>query len=162
MASKVGIVMGSKSDLPVMERAASVLELVGIEYEMRVLSAHRTPYETQKWAEGAQENGMKVLICGAGMSAHLAGVVSAHTPLPVIGVPVDASLGGVDSLLSTVQMPPGVPVATVGIGKAGAKNAAWLAAKIIALFDADVAQRVEAEKQKMRAKVLADDKSLAN
>ena len=161
MTARIGIVMGSKSDLPVMERASSILKTLGIEYEMRVLSAHRTPYETQVWAESAEKNGLRILICGAGMSAHLAGVVAAHSSLPVIGVPVNATLGGVDALLSTVQMPPGVPVATVGVGGAGAKNAAWLAAKILALQDPDVARRLAEEKTKMREKVLADDKSLA-
>ena len=161
MQAKVGIVMGSKSDLPIMQRAADVLKMMDIPYEIRVMSAHRTPHVTQTWAESAQENGLQVLICGAGMAAHLAGVVAAHTNLPVIGVPVNASLGGMDSLLATVQMPPGVPVATVGIGGAGAKNAAWLAVRILALGDAEVRERLAAEKQKMRDKVIADDQSLA-
>ena len=161
MQAKVGIVMGSKSDLPIMQRAADVLKMMDIPYEIRVMSAHRTPHVTQAWAEAAQENGLQVLICGAGMAAHLAGVVAAHTNIPVIGVPVNASLGGMDSLLATVQMPPGVPVATVGIGGAGAKNAAWLAVRILALGDAEVRQRLAAEKQKMRDKVIADDQSLA-
>ena len=161
MTNRVGIVMGSKSDLSVMKKAAEILTSLEISFEMRVLSAHRTPNATQVWAESAQDRGLRVLICGAGMSAHLAGVVAAHSALPVIGVPVNASLGGIDALLSTVQMPPGVPVATVGVGGAGAKNAAWLAAKILALQDQDLSVRLESEKRKMREKVLADDKSLA-
>ena len=156
----IGIVMGSKSDLPTMSAAAEVLDDLGITYEMRVLSAHRTPQETMAWAHSAQENGHKVLICGAGMAAHLAGVVAAHTQLPVIGVPINASLGGMDALLATVQMPPGVPVATVGVGRAGAKNASWLAAKIMALSDSALRDKLAEKKDQMRDKVLNDDRSL--
>ena len=130
---KVGIIMGSKSDLPTMKNTTEILNKLKIEYEMIVLSAHRTPNETAKWSITAEDRGIEVIICGAGMAAHLAGSVAAHTTIPVIGVPINATLMGVDSLLSTVQMPPGVPVATVGIGNAGAKNAAWLAAEILSL-----------------------------
>ena len=156
----VAMAMGSKSDLPKMQKAANELTKLGIPFEMRVLSAHRTPAEAMAWASGAADRGVKVLICGAGMAAHLAGVVAAHSQLPVIGVPMNASLGGMDSLLATVQMPPGVPVATVGIDGAGAKNAAWLAARIIALSDAEVAATLAREIEAMRVKVLQDDQSI--
>ena len=124
---KVAILMGSASDLPVMEAAGDVLNDLGIGWRMAVRSAHRTPEETVAYVRKAEEDGVKVLICGAGMAAHLAGVVAAESLLPVIGVPINASLDGMDALLATVQMPPGIPVATVAVGRAGAKNAAWLA-----------------------------------
>ena len=151
---KVGILMGSKSDAPVMEHAITVLNILQLDYEMRVLSAHRTPKETVEWTETAEERGIRVIICGAGMAAHLAGAVAAHTTLPVIGVPIPATLMGIDSLLSTVQMPPGIPVATVGIGKAGAKNAAYLAAQIIGLNSTSVRNRVSYMREKARIKIL--------
>lgn len=135
-AARVGIVMGSDSDLAVMKTAADFLESVGIGCEMTVASAHRTPERAAEFAQSAQQRGLKIIIAGAGMAAHLAGVLAAHTDLPVIGVPLDSSsLNGLDALLSTVQMPPGVPVATMGIGKPGAKNAAVMALKILALSD---------------------------
>ncbi len=140
----VGIVMGSDSDLPVMQAAGDFLESAGIEYELRISSAHRTPEQAAEYARTAGDRGLKIIIAGAGMAAHLAGVLAAHTNLPVIGVPIDASsLNGLDALLSTVQMPPGIPVATMGIGKAGAKNAAVLAARIIALNNPKVARALE-------------------
>jgi len=146
----VGIVMGSDSDLPVMKIAAEFLKERGVAYEMTVASAHRTPDRAAEWARTAQQRGLKILIAGAGMAAHLAGVISSHTDLPVIGVPLDASpLQGMDALLSTVQMPPGIPVATMGIGKAGAKNAAVLALRILALNDPDLAAKLIAFKQEM-------------
>jgi phosphoribosylaminoimidazole carboxylase PurE protein len=151
---RVAIAMGSKSDLPVMEGAAKVLDELGIAYEIRILSAHRTPAEADAWASGAAGRGVGVLICGAGMAAHLAGAVAGRTWLPVIGVPLDASFGGLDSLLATVQMPPGVPVATVAVGAAGAKNAGWLAARILAVGDPTVRAAVEAAQGKMREAVL--------
>lgn len=154
---RVAILMGSKSDLPVMEGAEGVLRQLGIGYETRVLSAHRTPDEALAVAEGAREAGFGVIIAGAGMAAHLAGVMAATTDLPVIGVPVGASFMGLDALLSTVQMPPGVPVATVAVGKAGARNAAWLAARILALSDTDLQARLAQAKADMKAKVLRDD-----
>jgi phosphoribosylaminoimidazole carboxylase PurE protein len=154
---RVAILMGSKSDLPVMEGAEGVLRQLGIDYETRVLSAHRTPDEALALAEGAREAGFGVIIAGAGMAAHLAGVMAATTDLPVIGVPVGASFMGLDALLSTVQMPPGVPVATVAVGKAGARNAAWLAARILALSDTELQGRLAQAKADMKAKVLADD-----
>ncbi|MEC7988189.1 MAG: 5-(carboxyamino)imidazole ribonucleotide mutase [Myxococcota bacterium] len=156
----VGIVMGSKSDLPVMQKVADVLDTLDIGYEMRILSAHRTPLQAKTWAETAKDRGIQVLICGAGMAAHLAGAVAAHSLLPVIGVPLGATLGGVDSLLSTVQMPPGVPVATVGIGSGGAKNAAWLAARIISVHDSSVEARMKAAIEDKRNQVLAQDAEL--
>lgn len=138
MNARVGIVMGSKTDLPVMEKTAKLLEELGIGYELHVMSAHRNPDVVTQWAKGAADAGLKVLIAGAGRAAHLAGVVAAHTALPVIGVPcLSDHLGGADALFSMVQMPPGVPVATVGID--GAKNAGVLAAQILALSDDDVA-----------------------
>lgn len=146
----VGIVMGSDSDLPVMRAAADFLQSVGVLCEMTVASAHRTPERAAEYAKTASDRGLKVVIAGAGMAAHLAGVLAAHTDLPVIGVPLDASsLGGLDSLLSTVQMPPGIPVATMGIGKAGAKNAGVFALKLLALSDADLAQKVVKFRQDM-------------
>lgn len=146
----VGIVMGSDSDLPVMKIAAEFLKNRGVAYEMTVASAHRTPDRAAEWARTAQQRGLKILIAGAGMAAHLAGVISSHTDLPVIGVPLDASsLQGMDALLATVQMPPGIPVATMAIGKAGAKNAAVLALRILALNDPDLAAKLIAFKQEM-------------
>jgi phosphoribosylamine--glycine ligase len=149
-AALVGIVMGSDSDLPVMQAAADFLKQMKIPYEMTVASAHRTPERAACWASTAQERGLKIIIAGAGMAAHLAGVLAAHTELPVIGVPLDASpLHGLDALLSTVQMPPGIPVATMGIGKSGAKNGAVLAARILALEDKGVAARLQAFRLEM-------------
>lgn len=154
--ARVGIIMGSDSDLKVMRGAADLLEQFGIPYEMTVASAHRTPARASSLASEARARGLQVIIAGAGMAAHLAGVLAAHTTLPVIGVPIDAgALKGLDALLSTVQMPPGVPVACMGIGKAGAKNAAILAAQIIGVTDAEVADKLAAHKQKMAAEVEA-------
>lgn len=158
----VGIVMGSDSDLPIMQAAADFLYSIGIPYEMRISSAHRTPEQTVEYARTAQERGLKVIIAGAGMAAHLAGVIAAHTTLPVIGVPLDASsLNGLDALLSTVQMPPGIPVATMGIGKAGAKNGAVLAAKILGLSDVHVASALEQYSRDMMVQVEEKNKKLA-
>jgi 5-(carboxyamino)imidazole ribonucleotide mutase len=138
----VGVILGSKSDLPLMESCVKVLEELGIEHEIKVCSAHRNPRGVMEWATTARERGIKVVIAAAGGAAHLPGVVAAWTDLPVIGVPVPTQhLGGVDSLYSIVQMPAGIPVATVAIGEAGAKNAAWLAARILGLGDADVEAR---------------------
>lgn len=139
---QVLILMGSDSDAPVMDAATTVLTELGISWEMTVASAHRSPARVMKLVDGAPGRGVRVFIVGAGAAAHLAGVVAAHTALPVIGVPIDSSaLKGLDALLSTVQMPPGVPVATVSIGKPGATNAAVLAAQMIALADDGVAAR---------------------
>ncbi|MFV0435904.1 MAG: phosphoribosylamine--glycine ligase [Desulfopila sp.] len=146
----VGILMGSDSDLPVMKACADFFKEMEIGYEMTVASAHRTPEKAMTYARTAQERGVKILIAGAGMAAHLAGVVSAHTDLPVIGVPLDgSSLQGMDALLATVQMPPGIPVATMGIGKAGAKNSGVLAARILALGDPELAARLVKFREKM-------------
>ena len=157
---QVGILMGSASDLPAMTAAGDVLDQLKIGYEMRIMSAHRTPAEADEFASTAAQRGIKVLICGAGMAAHLAGAVAGRTPLPVIGVPLNSSLDGLDALLATVQMPPGVPVATVAIGKAGAKNAAWMAARIIGTGDAAVQQRVIDGFNAMADKVRAADAEL--
>lgn len=154
---QVAIMMGSKTDLPVMEEAAKMLKDFGVSYEMKVLSAHRTPKETAQYAEKLESSGVKVVICGAGGSAALAGVVAAHSLLPVIGVPVESVLNGLDSLLSTVQMPPGVPVAAVAIGKAGAKNAGLLALRIIALSDKTVAKKLKEFSDEQRKKILNEN-----
>ncbi len=147
---QVGIVMGSDSDLPIMKAAADFLKSMGITYKMTVASAHRSPARAAEFASEAQQNGMKIIIAGAGMAAHLAGVLAAHTTLPVIGVPIDASsLNGLDSLLSTVQMPPGIPVATMGIGKSGARNAAILVTQILALSDLRLSEKLAAFKEDM-------------
>lgn len=159
----VGILMGSDSDLPVMEEAAKILKDFGIAYEMTVSSAHRTPKRTSEYAQSAEGRGLKVIIAGAGSAAHLAGFIAAETTLPVIGVPIDSSpLNGLDSLLATVQMPGGVPVASMAIGKAGAKNAGIFAAQILAVSDPqlraalkahreDMARQVEAKAEKLKA-----------
>jgi phosphoribosylaminoimidazole carboxylase PurE protein len=157
---RVGIMMGSASDLPAMSGASAVLDELGIAHEMRIMSAHRTPEEADSYAASAPDRGIQVLICGAGMAAHLAGCVAGRTLLPVIGVPLGASFGGMDALLATVQMPPGVPVATVAVGKAGAKNAAWLAARIIALNDDALRARLAAAVQRMADKVRSADAAL--
>ncbi len=150
----VGIVMGSDSDLEVMRGAAEALRKFEIPYEMTVASAHRSPQRAMTYASEAESRGMKVIIAGAGHAAHLAGVLAAHTVLPVIGVPIDSScLQGLDALLSTVQMPPGIPVATVSIGKPGARNAGILAAQMIALGDSAVTQKLKGFKSEMAAQV---------
>ena len=142
MTPLVGILVGSKSDMPVLERCTQRLEELGIEYEIEVRSAHRDPQGVSEYAGTARERGLKVVVCAAGMAAHLAGAVAARTSLPVIGIPVAAgTLGGLDSLLSTVQMPSGVPVATVAVN--GATNAAVLAAQILALSDPDIVEKLE-------------------
>jgi phosphoribosylamine---glycine ligase len=157
---KVGIVMGSDSDLGVMQAAADILKKFNISYEMTVASAHRTPERAMRFATEARSRGVRVIIAGAGHAAHLAGVLAAHTTLPVIGVPIDSScLQGMDALLATVQMPPGIPVATVSIGKSGAKNAGILAAQILAVSDAQLEERLEAFKKEMAEQV--EKKALA-
>ena len=147
----VSIVMGSDSDLEIMREAAKALEDFGVPYEMDITSAHRAPDRTAEFARAAKGRGVKVIIAGAGAAAHLAGVIAAVTPLPVIGVPIpSSSLQGLDSLLSTVQMPGGIPVATVAIGKAGATNAGILAVQMLALSDAALAKKLEQHKEKLR------------
>ena len=156
---KIAIIMGSDSDLGVAEKAAEVLRNLGIPFELRVMSAHRTPEAVTAFASGAKANGFGVLIAIAGKAAHLAGVIAAQTRLPVVGVPVRSpDLGGLDALLSTAQMPSGVPVATVAID--GAANAAWLGARILALSDETLAARLEDEARKMAEGVAAKDKAL--
>lgn len=148
MSALVGIVMGSDSDLPVMEKAGGVLERFGVDFEIEVMSAHRKPARVAEYASSAEDRGLKVLIAGAGLAAHLPGVVAAHTRLPVIGVPLhNDALGGADALYSCVQMPPGVPVATVAIG--GAKNAAVLATQILATADDALAQKLRDYKKEL-------------
>jgi phosphoribosylaminoimidazole carboxylase PurE protein len=143
--ARVGIVMGSESDRPIMEEAARVLAEFGVGSEVAVRSAHRTPVEAARWARGARARGLEVIIAGAGGAAHLAGAMAANSRLPVLGVPLASSpLGGFDALLSTVQMPPGVPVGTLGVGSWGARNAAHLALRILALSDPALARRLEA------------------
>ena len=149
-AARVGIVMGSESDRPLMEEAAQVLADFGIGSEVAVRSAHRTPDAAARWARGAARRGIQVIIAGAGGAAHLAGAMAAHSGLPVLGVPLASSpLAGFDSLLSTVQMPPGVPVGTLGVGAWGARNAAHLAVRILALSDAALAQRLERHRARL-------------
>ncbi len=146
---EVGIVVGSKSDLPVMQKCADTLADLGVESEIKVLSAHRTPALMAEWARTARDRGLKVIVAGAGMAAHLPGAAAAWSTLPVIGVPIASGhLNGLDSLLAIVQMPPGVPVATVAVGEAGAKNAAYLAAEIIGLSRPEVAEAYEALRRK--------------
>jgi phosphoribosylamine--glycine ligase len=153
-APEVGLVMGSDSDLPVMEEAAAMLKKFGIAFEMTVASAHRSPQRALAFATEARNRGMKVIIAGAGHAAHLAGVLAAHTCLPVIGVPIDSSsLQGLDALLSTVQMPPGIPVATMALGKSGARNAGILAAQMLAIEDPEMAGRIDRFKKDMASEV---------
>jgi len=159
MKPLAAILMGSDSDLPVMQDSANVLDELGVGSEMHVLSAHRTPEAVVQFVKEAEKKGIKVFICSAGMAAHLAGVVAAHTALPVIGVPMtNKHTAGVDSLFSTAQMPPGVPVATVAID--GAKNAGILAAQIIGLTHSNILQNVRMYKEKIAREVLAKDQQL--
>ncbi|MHB0999275.1 MAG: 5-(carboxyamino)imidazole ribonucleotide mutase [Armatimonadota bacterium] len=159
----VSIVMGSESDLEVMYNAANILDKFGILYEMRIISAHRTPDEAHKFSRSARGRGVKVIIAGAGKAAHLAGVIASLTTLPVIGIPMTTSdLGGLDSLLSTVQMPGGIPVATTAIGKAGAINAALLAVSILALSREDLVCKLEVYRQEMQKEVELADNELVS
>ena len=156
----VAIVMGSDSDLPVMEASFAVLKAFGISFEARITSAHRTPEVTKTYVQDAEQRGCVVFIAAAGMAAHLAGAVAAATVKPVIGVPMNASLDGLDALLSTVQMPAGIPVATVAIGKAGAKNAAYLAAQMMSLADTELAQQLRDERAANAEEIYAKDAAL--
>ncbi|MBK79412.1 MAG: 5-(carboxyamino)imidazole ribonucleotide mutase [Gammaproteobacteria bacterium] len=150
----VAILMGSESDWPVMQAAADTLRGLEIEHEVRITSAHRTPQATAEYVADAVARDCAVFICGAGMAAHLAGAVAAHTVRPVIGVPIDSGpLSGFDALLSTAQMPGGIPVATVAVGKAGAKNAGYLAAQMLSLADGAIAERLEADREANRDKI---------
>ena len=156
---KAAIIMGSASDLSVMEKATGILDSYGIPYEVHVYSAHRTPHEVAEFAEKAKENGFGVIIAGAGMAAALAGVLAAHTTLPVIGVPLkSAALDGVDALLATCMMPSGIPVATVAID--GAKNAAYLAAEVLAVGDEALAEKISADREKMHDDVIAKNEEV--
>ncbi|MDE5853889.1 MAG: 5-(carboxyamino)imidazole ribonucleotide mutase [Ruminococcus sp.] len=159
MSKKVAVIMGSDSDFPVVKSALTELKKYGVEFECRVMSAHRTPAEAAEFADNAKNNGFGVIICAAGMAAHLAGVIAGHTTLPVIGIPMKSvALEGMDALLATVMMPPGVPVATVGIN--GAKNAAVLAVQILALSDDELAEKLISEKKKMAEGVKEKDAKL--
>ena len=152
--AQVGIVMGSDSDLSIMQETAAVLQKFDIPYEMTVASAHRSPQRATEFAGTAHQRGLKVIVAGAGHAAHLAGVLAAHTHLPVIGVPIDSScLQGLDALLATVQMPPGIPVATMAIGKSGARNAGILATQIIAVSNPELGQKLSEFKQEMARQV---------
>lgn len=155
----VSIIMGSTSDLPVMEKACKWLEEQEIPFELNALSAHRTPQAVEEFARGAKERGIKVIIAGAGMAAALPGVIAASTPLPVIGVPIKGMLDGLDAMLSIIQMPPGIPVATVGVN--GAQNAAILAAEMIALGDTEVAEKVDRWKASLGEKIEKANRELA-
>lgn len=156
---RVGLIMGSRSDWETMEHAAAALKELGVPFEAEVVSAHRTPDKLFRYCEQAEGRGLQVIIAGAGGAAHLPGMAAAKTRLPVLGVPVQSkALNGMDSLLSIVQMPAGIPVGTLAIGKAGATNAALLAAAILALNDAGLAARLQAFRETQTAKVLADDK----
>jgi phosphoribosylaminoimidazole carboxylase PurE protein len=156
------IVMGSKSDTEVMNPALKTLETLGIKATLRIASAHRTPEAVRELAVSARDRGIGVIIAGAGYAAHLAGVIAAHTTVPVIGIPIPSStLLGIDALLSTVQMPPGIPVATVGIGQAGAKNAAILAAEILAVSDEALRDRLSAFRAEMAEEVRLADEDIA-
>ncbi len=157
---KIAVIMGSDSDLPVVEKAFAVFEELGIPYEVHVFSAHRTPMEAKEFSERARENGFGAVIAAAGMAAHLAGAIAANTVLPVIGIPVKSGgLGGLDALLSTVQMPSGIPVATVAVD--GAKNAAYLAAEILAVSDDALYERLTAARREGAEAVLAKDRLLS-
>ena len=156
----VSVLMGSDSDLPIMEASFEILRKFNIPFEVKVTSAHRTPKATHDFVTDADKRGCVAFICAAGMAAHLAGAVSATTLKPVIGVPINGSLDGLDSLLSTVQMPGGIPVATVAIGKAGARNAAYLAAQIIGVSDPDMHQKLIKERADNAASIIAKDAAL--
>ena len=160
MTPQVSIIMGSVSDLPVMNKAAQFLDEMEIPCEMNALSAHRTPEEVERFARGAEGRGIRVIIAAAGMAAHLCGVIASMTTLPVVGVPIAASLDGIDALLAIVQMPPGSPVATVGIN--GAQNAAILAAQMLALSDEALARRLADYKEGLKKKIVKANEELAS
>lgn len=160
MTPQVSIIMGSVSDLPVMNKAAQFLDEMEIPFEMNALSAHRTPEEVERFAKGAEGRGIRVIIAAAGMAAHLCGVIASMTTLPVVGVPIAASLDGIDALLAIVQMPPGIPVATVGIN--GAQNAAILAAQMLALSDPSLARRMADYKEGLKKKIVKANEELAS
>ena len=161
VSPKVGIVMGSDSDLKIMQETVAVLKRFDVPYDLTVVSAHRSPQRAAEFAASARKRGIKVIVAGAGQAAHLAGAMAAYTSLPVIGVPIDASsLGGLDALLATVQMPPGVPVATVAIGKPGARNAGILAVQILAVADAELEKSLDMFKKELDAQVVQKAKKI--
>ena len=159
MKPQVSIIMGSTSDLPVMEKACKLLDELQVPFEVNALSAHRTPDAVEQFARGAKERGLRVIIAGAGMAAALPGVIAASTTLPVIGVPIKGMLDGLDAMLSIIQMPPGIPVATVGVN--GAQNAAILAVEMLALSDESLAQRLAAYKENLKQKIEKANQDLA-
>jgi phosphoribosylaminoimidazole carboxylase PurE protein len=162
MTAVVGIIMGSDSDAPIMAEAAKVLQSFGVPFEIGVYSAHRSPHRTLEYVSTARKRGLKVIIAGAGASAHLAGVTAAETIIPVIGVPIDSSpLSGLDALMATVQMPPGVPVSTMGVGKSGATNAGILAVQILALADESLATKLVEYKAKFEVSVAEKSNKVA-
>ena len=159
MTPIVSIIMGSTSDLPIMEKAAKFLDEMEVPFEMNAFSAHRTPVEVEEFAKSAKERGLKVIIAGAGMAAALPGVIAASTTIPVIGVPIKGMLDGLDAMLSIIQMPPGIPVATVGVN--GAQNAAILAVEMLALSDENLARKMEAYKAGLKEKIVKANTDLA-
>ncbi len=159
MIPKVSIIMGSTSDLPVMEGAAKFFDEMEVPFEMNALSAHRTPEQVEDFAKSAKERGIKVIIAGAGMAAHLPGVIAAMTPVPVIGVPIRATMEGIDALLSIVQMPPGIPVATVGLN--AAKNSAILAVQMLAMCDDALFEKLVAFKEDLKGKIVKANEDLS-
>lgn len=159
MNPQVSIIMGSTSDLPVMEKAAQILDEMGVYFEMNALSAHRTPAEVEQFARGAEGRGVRVIIAGAGMAAALPGVIAANTTLPVIGVPIKGMLDGLDALLSIVQMPPGIPVATVGVN--AAQNAGLLAIEMLALSDEELAAKLKGYKVSLKGKIVKANAELS-
>lgn len=159
MKAIVSIIMGSTSDLPVMEKAAKFLDELEVPFEINALSAHRTPEQVEKFAKGARDRGIKVIIAAAGMAAHLPGVISSMTTLPVIGVPINSSLDGLDALLAIVQMPPGIPVATVGIN--AAQNAAILAVQMIATGDEELQKKLAIHKEDLKKKIVKANEDLS-
>ena len=158
---QVAIIMGSDSDLPIVEASFAVLDDFGVNYTKNVMSAHRTPHDVMKLIKDSEDNGCQVFIAAAGMAAHLAGAVAAHSTKPVIGIPIESGgMGGIDALLSTAMMPPGVPVATVAVGKSGAQNSAILAVQILATSDEDLSAKLREFKENMRKEVLEKDQKL--
>ena len=158
---QVAIIMGSDSDLPIVEASFAVLDDFGVNYTKNVMSAHRTPHDVMKLIKDSEDNGCQVFIAAAGMAAHLAGAVAAHSTKPVIGIPIESGgMGGIDALLSTAMMPPGVPVATVAVGKSGAKNSAILAVQILATSDEALSGKLREFKENMRKEVLEKDQKL--
>ncbi len=161
--TRIAVLMGSESDLPNLKGAFSILNDFKIDYIARVISAHRTPHAASHFAQTAKEKGIEVIICAAGMAAHLAGVIASHTILPVIGIPMPCEpFNGLDALLATVQMPPGIPVATVTAGKAGAKNAALYAIQILALADSELADKLNKFRKEQTEKVIMADQDIMN